>query len=92
MDFISKHILSKVKLEIIHKSRYISSDIYLTEPIFYSNLKIDSLNSDYLNGDIKLYYDNLDSSTIYDIYKLIKERKIYSYKTINGKSYKVKFK
>lgn len=98
ITFISKHLVKKIQEEVDTKKKILNSTytfLYFDEAITDKNKKInrvDRYNSYPEEEILPLSWYYLNPITLVKIYKNLKENKFYTYRSIDGKSHKIRIK
>jgi hypothetical protein len=102
-DFISEHLISTIKKMVKEKKEILGTNwLYFDEKIkprktkskmwFKELNRINEYNVYQTEGLLPVSWINISGEELLDVYNLIKENKVYTYKNITGRSHKVRIK
>ena len=102
-DFISEHLIKKIREIVKYKRNILKADnnwLYFDEPIkpakssklFKEINRINIYNVYPKEGLLPVSWMHISGKEIIKIYEMVKENKFYTYKSIDGKSHKVRIK
>lgn len=97
MTFISRHLVKKIGEEIENKNKILKSNsfLYFDEAVIDKTATINRVDRycSYPKEEILgLSWYILSPKTLVKIYKNLKENKFYTYKSIEGRSHKIRIK
>lgn len=98
LTFLSKHLVKKIQEEVDKKKKILGSTytfLYFDEVIVDPKKRInrvDKYNPYPLEEVLPLSWYFLSPKTLVKIYNNLKENKFYTYRSIDGKSHKIRIK
>lgn len=97
MNFLNKHLIEKIYEQIVEKQSVLKHThfFYFDEPVDTSRGKLDRVNrwNPFIKDEVLPHtFYAMNGNQLLDVYKRLKQNDFYIYKSIDGKSHKLRIK